>query len=533
MKRKDIIKKYIQEVSLLFKSGRSITDSVKQALSGGNIEYTDSLRRGFSKALHKLGENGKRLRLEDSNEYKEALERILRQSRYYLITWAQAETSIHENFWKRLNDYASFLGAEIIVQAGRYKNPNSLESSKNIKEREKNKSIWDSRLRDYLYASRLTLCEGLQVLCDVKVMPTAALPLSDLDGFTGTNSTILPHPKVHLKSLPILEGYNHKLSLSTGAVTLSNYTDTKAGKKGEFHHQIGFAIVEIDSDGKFHIRQVQADDDGNFYDLFYKIDENGVHDLRDKDISGYDIVFGDLHVANRCEESLKTAIDISKILKAENIVLHDLFDGESVNHHEEKDPFKLLQKEESGKDNLIVEIQEMIDVVKHLKNELPNAIFHNIASNHNDFLDRWLRDTDWRKTRNKKAYLQFASIVAEGKAKEGVINYILNKEVPEVKTYPYGGSLIIKNIENALHGDKGANGSRGSVNQFKNLPFKSTSAHGHCPIRIDGSLQVGTLTKLRLGYNNSLSNWMNGVVVTYPNGQRSHIHIINGKYTTL
>lgn len=540
MKRKNlksIVEKYLKEVSEYVKSGENISNSVKKVFAKHGEQYEDSHRRCFSKALEKeeITDNKvKSLPIEHTEEYKDALNRCLSKSKYYLITWAQAETAIHEGFWDNLKVYAKFLGAEIIVQAGRYKNPNSIESSNDIKRKEQNKNIWDLRLKDYLYASRLTLCKGLQVLCDVKVMPTAMLPLSGLDGFTSTNSTILPHPKVHLKSLPILEGYDHKLSLSTGAVTVPNYTDTKAGKKGEFHHQIGFTIVEVDEDETFHIRQIQADDDGSFYDLFYKVDENGVTDVTPKiKTENYTLILGDTHGESVCKPSLEAAINLGHRLKVKNVVGHDTNDGKSVNPHEDKDPFILLEKEEEGTDNLMRELDVDINLIDFICKSLPDSTFHNIASNHNTFVDRWLRNTDWRKARNKKAYLELANIVASGEAKQGVFNYLLNKRLPEVKTYGYGDSLRIMEWELGLHGDMGANGSRGSIKQFKNLPMKTISGHSHSPQREDGSIVVGTLTKLRLGYNVGLSSWLNGVAIIYPNGKATNIHIINGKYTTL
>ena len=70
-------------------------------------------------------------------------------------------------------------------------------------------------------------------------------------------------------------GYPNKILLSTGACTVKNYTDSKSGKKGEFHHMLGFIIVELDGED-FHIRQVNADDNGNFYDLFSRVKDGKV-----------------------------------------------------------------------------------------------------------------------------------------------------------------------------------------------------------------------------------------------------------------
>ena len=54
--------------------------------------------------------------------------------------------------------------------------------------------------------------------------------------------------------------------LTTGACTVKNYTDSKSGKKGEFHHTLGFVIVEIKDDETFFIRQVHGNP-SIFFDL--------------------------------------------------------------------------------------------------------------------------------------------------------------------------------------------------------------------------------------------------------------------------
>jgi len=76
----------------------------------------------------------------------------------------------------------------------------------------------------------------MSVMSDVKIQPTAVQPLTGMAGMSGGKSCVFGSPKVHLEVLGALEGYVPKVMLTTGAVTQSNYTDSKAGKKGEFHH---------------------------------------------------------------------------------------------------------------------------------------------------------------------------------------------------------------------------------------------------------------------------------------------------------
>jgi hypothetical protein len=152
------------------------------------------------------------------------------------------------------------------------------------------------------------------------------------------------------------------------------------------------------------------------------------------------------------------------------------------------------------------------------------------AANHNDWLDQWLDKNDWRKQPNKKAYLKYANVKANGLAKKGLLAYLIDSKFEDVTTLDYNGSFRVLGWELALHYDKGANGSRGSATQFKNLNTKSVGGHGHSAFRYDGSLAVGTLTVMDMGYNKGLSSWTKTNVLIYPDGKAQHIHKVNNKF---
>ena len=159
----------------------------------------------------------------------------------FLITWAQNDTPVHKKFLKNMEAYAEMRNADIHVIAGRYKNPTSVFTDKNF-------DTWKPEVVKYLDANRHDIHKYVSILSDVKIQPTATNPMSGLEGMSGVNSCIFGSPKVQLEVIGALEGYRPKLMLTTGAVTLKNYTDSKAGKKGEFHHILGFTIVEIKDD---------------------------------------------------------------------------------------------------------------------------------------------------------------------------------------------------------------------------------------------------------------------------------------------
>ena len=332
----DFVMKTMQDDPVL-----SITKATRIMCKHFDIEYTDNVRRAMSNLLSARSFTDN-VPEEVSELFEEAKKKKLDKKKdTFIISWAQNATPIHKNLMKNIEAYADALDAGIHIVAGRYSNPTSIFT-------DKDKDWWSPKVVPFLDAARHNLHKNLQVLSDVKIPPTASTPLSGLNSITGLESCIVGHPRQQVKSLPILDGYPHKLLLSTGAVTIANYTDSKSGKKGEFHHSLGFVIVELDGKN-FHIRQVSADDKGNFYDLFKRV-KNGVVS---ENVEGCEVaVLGDIHIAHNDNEATALSFDLLDKMKPNHTMIHDIIDCESISHHEENDPFRIMQKEENGTGDL-------------------------------------------------------------------------------------------------------------------------------------------------------------------------------------
>jgi hypothetical protein len=497
-------------------SSLSIAAVAKLMCKEFNLKYKDSIRTSISRLLKRrsltvVGEASKLL--QTAREKK-----LDKEKDTFIISWAQNATPIHKNFMKNIEAYAQDLNAGIHIVAGRYSNPTSIFT-------DKDKDWWSPKVTPYLDAARHNLHKNLQVLSDIKIPPTGSTPLSGLNSVTGLESCIVGHPRQQVKSLPILDGYPHKLLLSTGAVTVANYTDSKSGKKGEFHHSLGFVIVELDGE-HFHIRQVSADDDGNFYDLFKRVKDGEVMD----NVEGAEAaILGDIHIAHNNRKATELSFELLDMMEPNHTMIHDIIDCESISHHEENDPFRIMQKEESGAGDLKKELEIMLQWVKdRLKYNLVI-----VRSNHDDFLDRWLKSVDWRRSRNKRMFLFGAEILANQPIaqKKGVISYLIeNAFEGVVKTLGLDDSYRVLGWELGVHGHVGANGSRGGHNQYKNMNTKMITGHTHSPNRGDGHMTVGTLSRLRVGYNKGASSWMHANALVYPDGKAQLIYIVNDKY---
>ena len=489
-------------------------------------EYLNKSERTILSWVSKLGITEKSLT--ESPEFLKAKERKFdKKKKRFIITWAQNDTHVHEGFITNIEAYASHINASIHVIAGRYKNPTSVFTDREY-------DTWSPRITQYLDAGRHEVHKHMWIMSDVKIQPTAVNPMSGLEGMSGINSCVFGSPKAQMTTIPVLEGNLPKLMVTTGACTLNNYTDSKAGKKGEFHHTFGFVVVEIKDSEIFFSRQVTADSDGNFTDLYNRVEYN--KDLGSSVIKKVDsvaaVVLGDIHYGQHDQRVIDKTVEMFKSLKPDNVVLHDVFDGLSINHHEEKDPFIQYQREMNGTNSLKREIDDMLKGLEVFKGLNVTVV----RSNHDDFLDRWLKSTDWRKAntlKNSLEYMEYSTLILKGEAPKGIIPYLVNKKFPEFKTLGRSDSFVVKGWELGQHGDIGSNGSKGSILQFRKMNTKIVVGHYHSPARMDGALAVGTSTKLRVNYNLGPSGWLQSHVIIHDDGRAQHINFIKGEFTTL
>lgn len=435
-----------------------------------------------------------------------AKNRKTESSRYYIITWAQNNTPVFMPFWETLMLCASVLGASVHVIAGRYKNPTSIFS-------DKNEEKWADVLLPYLDASVHDIHDRVKIVSNIKIQPTSSSPLNGMESVAQGKTCIFGHPRVHMRTLPRLYGnavigadvYDlvPQFLFTTGAVTVADYTDSNTGAKGNHHHTYGFVIVELLDDGSYRIRQVKACRDGSFTDLYWNYSKSGI--TRSDSIKG--IVFGDLHASKLSGVSIDRIFHMIDEFSPQYSVFHDVFDGESVNPHEKDNPIRQYLNRRSMRHSLANEIENTVNIINVLS-ELSNVVVVN--SNHDYFLEKYIRDSDWKKDIDNAAqYMEYALAMLNGKTPNGLLSYILesNATNPEkITCLGVDQSFIIGNRECGQHGHLGVSGSKGSPHQFKRLSSKNITGHTHSPLRIDGLTVVGC-QDIYHGYNKGLSNW--------------------------
>ena len=469
--------------------------------------------------IKKLGLNGK---AETKSEHFEKAQQKKhdKTKKRFIVSWAQSNTPVLKPFLKNMECYAKFINAEILIIAGRYSN--RLETLK-----KDTKEYWVDDVLPYLDANRHDVHKYMSIMSDVKVSATSQNVLTGMQGMSGVNSCIFGSPRVQMTVVPALPGQRPKLMLTSGAVTKRNYTDSRLGQLSSFHHTFGFCIVEIKNEEVHFVRQITATENGSFSDLIYNIDNGKV--TKNSSIAG--IVLGDYHIGEHDEIVIKNTLKLLKTLKPESVVVGDVFDGHSVNHHEAHDPFIQFKNEMNGSNSIKSEVDAMLTELK--KFEQYKVVI--TRGNHDYWLDRYLKETDWRKAatpKNSLEYMNYSAAILSGEAEMGIVPWLIKKRFPHFITLDDADSYIINGFECGMHGSIGINGAKPSINGFRSLNTKLVIGHSHSPKRFENVLQVGTSSKLNMKYAKGPSSWLQSHVILYKNKKAGHIFFTDGEFTT-
>lgn len=454
-------------------------------------------------------------------QFYKAKNRRIKKSKRYLISSAQTASIVHLGLLNNMKAYAKFIGAEIGIIATRYRNPTSTWN--------KAGDTWDMAVDDLLTAKRQELHPRLLLVADLKIQATAPNPTNGIELFGGEKTCIVGAPKIEMRSLASLPHQHQKFIYSTGSVTAPSFTDTVAGGKAAEHHSYGFIVVEIEDNDTIHVRNVSAQKDGSFNDLKYRVENESIREEAVKAL-----VWGDSHFAKKKENVTQAFRGLCRDLGVTKSVLHDIWDSESVNVHNVKNPVIKHKLSEEGRDDLQRELDQMHKELQWFEDHMSETIV--VASNHDDMLDRAMHQGDWRDNMtNAILFVEMLGITLRGEAPNGLIPYYIGRRFENITALNTNDSYIYKGVELAIHGHKGANGSRGNIGQFTNLFVKSVTGHSHSPFIKGGCYQVGISCAMDHDYNDGLSSWAYAGCTVNKHGKRQMIVFNQEKltYTTL
>lgn len=457
----------------------------------------------------------------------------------YVLTSAQSNTKIHEDFWNNLQVFVEELDATLYCASYTY---NLAAYGKASVKRgtatddEKNEVWYDHRVLPYFDQSdqRIELAPGLIWCGEHNTLPTAMNPLSGLEGHTGANSGIYPHAKMSLRSVPTAHRNHQKFLYTTGSVTQVNYIQKRAGLMAEHHHVYGALLVEVNSGGEWWVRQLNSGDDGTIYDLDMKVAGGQVI----KNVPVSMITWGDIHAAF-LDPIVKAGAwepgGMLDILRPQHQVLHDLVDFRARNHHDRNDPHKQFKRFIEGMDNVEGEMQETADFLHVANRDWCQTTVVN--SNHDNAFMRWLREANFKTDPVNALYYLEAQMETYLAIKERNHGWLCTEWAMERANAPSGvrylrqdESWVHLGIEHGMHGDLGPNGSRGTPANLSRMGSKGNSAHTHSAAIWDGQYVAGTSSMLDMEFNSGPSSWSQSHIVTYENGKRAIITMRNGQW---
>ncbi|MEC8066972.1 MAG: hypothetical protein VX154_03845 [Pseudomonadota bacterium] len=402
------------------------------------------------------------------------------------------------------------------------------------------------------------------VLNTMRLRPTLRNPIQGLSSTEGNATEVYFHPKNELQYIAQTSDKLPRAKLTSASCTIPDYSRNKLGqqdKTGELaqrEHVFGGWVIEIVDDKIFHMRPIVADKNGCFYDIFYtkrgklvckKFTPNGVEDAQGH-VSG--IVTGDSHFATKPKIDLPWKIGtcpkvweatygkkgLINALQIPEVFMHDTFDGHSISHHNEKEALLLEHMFEAGLLCLRSELDNYHQSYASILNST-KAKFYDVASNHPEHLYRWLQEERYNNGKaynniNKKLGMELFLQAANDpffKPLEGYTRKHLSTEQNErLRFLQRDEDFYCEGIKVDMHGDLGANGSRGSDTQLHNLGIKCVVGHRHTP-GIRGLVwTVGTSTHLKVQYTKGLSSWVNTHCLIFRGGQRMLINIIDGEF---
>lgn len=481
----------------------------------------------------------------------------------YILTCAQNNTPLHKTLWRNLLALEQYYKARLMVARFMYdKRTQSSLLDKGIAIGKQtivnNKEIvWVPEIEPYLADDRVELAPGLVWCGEMNILPTAVRPLSGLESYTGRKSAIFPHAKLAMESIPSNKYEGTKFIYTTGTATQRNYIQRKAGLKAEFHHCYGALLVEVDSEGNWFVRQLNADSEGTLHDLTLRIENGKVTDGHRVEA----VTWGDVHIPNEDKTVRNLAWGkggMTDVLQPKYQFLHDILDFRSRNHHDRKDPHKRfkrwIESRESVKDEVLAVASFLRDLAKGNWPRLNDEYLCRLViveGNHDNALERWLREGDFRLDPINAVYYLEANLAKYQAMAAKDENFHLVEwairgawDTPgssRVNALPYtqflreDESFVIcpdanGGIECGIHGHLGPNGSRGGANTFARMGRKSNVGHTHSAGIHDGVYTAGCTSLLDLEWNKGPSSWSHSSTVTYPNGKRAILTIWGGKW---
>lgn len=436
----------------------------------------------------------------------------------YLITSAVKGADAHLGFCTCLAEDAKRRGAEVIVA-----------TLPGLKKGDEIDPVLAEKFKFTIAERTVRLGRHINLM-QFRLRAAQQNPLMGLSRFIAdADSAIIPSTKQFLQPVATLTSAP-RVFYTTGTCTKPLYAETRVGEVATFDHMIGAVVVECGRDGYFNACHVQwrsgngfvggYTDRGMRTQLFG--DKGGVHFKPQKAVS---VTAGDWHTGDTDPMARAATFDMFNEFEPNHVVVHDIFNGHSINHHERDQGITRAMAHRDNRLDLTRELREvaaeLVEICKHLPDRCKLYV---AKSNHDDWLARYLQSGVYNdEPNNVRICLDLAAALYDGKDPLEVAVRRFAK-LPKVKFLRRKEKLRPLGWEIGQHGDAGQNGSKGNTNQLEKLNNHAIIGHQHTPCTQRSLIVVGTNTKLNLPYNDKgPSSWLHSNAVVWPDGSAQNL----------
>lgn len=436
----------------------------------------------------------------------------------YIVTTIQYCAVVNKNLLRNMLNFADKHKVEkiyIYIMAGKTKDETSIS-----------KYLYNDDRIEFLYLDKT----GMKLNQNLKLFDTKILA-SQINPLTGFNkklhrdfSYILPSPKIRYLSIPNTSTYPRFLA-TTGALTHGNYKMHIAqGRKADLEHEYGFAYVEVKNSRLFDYHPIMAMRNGNFnYNREY------YHDGEIKDQQPEALILGDWHNGDTCPKTRAKTIKMITELKPKRVFFHDLFNGHSINHHEQSNH---LSKARLWRDKMHVleeEVEQCLKELNYFAYRFPDVEFFVVESNHDIFLSKYIGQENFLEDGQNSVFACRLFVTVSSGIKEPILKTameLVGKVARNVRFLNEDEEFRVKGVGLDVHGHRGTNGSKGSGASYDRYNFKLITGHSHTPAIYANGMVVGTSTHLKLSYTLGPSSWLNAHGLLYSSGKYTLITLI-------
>ena len=474
-----------------------------------------------------------------SKEYKEKVEEAIRTHKKFIVTTAVNNKMVDIEFFNSLKAYAKENDAAIIIVLS-----HDVRSARRVFE-----FNCDPALKcGYIITEDTKLNNNIMV-SSIVASAKQICPSSGLMRYAAQmNATIIfpgcKQEQQHIAEIDPAYRTPHSV-LVTGACTVADYSSDKiiAGRTNwmaEKDHQLGAAIVEIEDEDRFHLRVIQASENGSFTDMGKVYYPDGVVGIT----QAARYVLGDAHIGGNPNNSLVDTIveQIKNSPWISEVLIHDLENATAVSHHEENNYLQRMMRYDQQRENLITEGDLLVDYLNKFL-EIPNLTITIVNSNHDRHVDRYvqgMRAVYGRDFVNLRPALRMFLGILDGDITcpvQYLVETLANKKLTDpsrIQWLTRDKSYKVYGCELGRHGDEGKNGSKGNIKIFQTNVYNAVIAHSHSAAIKHKVFQVGMTGDMNQDYNHGLSSWTHTNCLVYEDGGKQLVDFIptvNGGYT--